>query len=120
MYVASTGMTWGLGMVLGPIVGGGFSQSSVSWSWTFYIKLLVGAACAPVYFCLILNIDFRKRAPLGGRVREIDWQGSILNLGAFLSSVMAISFGGLTWAWGSGNIIGLPVCSGVLFVLLRL
>ncbi|KAJ5525432.1 MFS drug efflux transporter [Penicillium frequentans] len=120
MYVASTGMTWGLGMVLGPIVGGGFSQSSVGWRWAFYINLLIGAACAPVYLFLIPNIDPRKGAPLAARIREIDWLGSILNLGAFLSGVMAISFGGLTWAWGSGNIIGLFVCSGVLFILLGL
>ncbi|CAG8895818.1 unnamed protein product [Penicillium egyptiacum] len=120
MYVASTGMTWGLGMVLGPIVGGGFSQSSVGWRWAFYINLVVGAACAPVYLFLIPNVDPRKGAPLAARVREIDWLGSILNLGAFLSGAMAISFGGLTWAWGSGNIIGLFACSGVLFILLAL
>ncbi|KAJ5980184.1 MFS drug efflux transporter [Penicillium waksmanii] len=118
MYVASTGMTWGLGMVLGPIVGGGFSQSSVGWRWAFYINLLIGAVCAPVYLFLIPNIDPRKGAPLTTRLREIDWLGSILNLGAFLSGIMAISFGGLTWAWGSGKIIGLFVCSGVLFILL--
>ncbi|KAJ5710453.1 MFS drug efflux transporter [Penicillium malachiteum] len=120
MYEASTGMTWGLGMVLGPIVGGGFSQSSVGWRWAFYINLLIGGVCAPVYLFLIPNIDPRKGAPLSARVREIDWLGSILNLGAFLSGVMAISFGGLTWAWGSGNIIGLFVCSVVLFILLGL
>lgn len=118
MYVASTGMTWGLGMVLGPIVGGGFSQSSVGWRWAFYINLLVGAACAPVYLFLIPNIDPRKGTSLTNRIREIDWIGSILNLGAFLSGVMAISFGGLSWAWGSGGIIGLFVTSGVLFTLL--
>lgn len=120
MYVASTGMTWGLGMVLGPIVGGGFSQSSVGWRWAFYINLLIGAVCAPIYLLLIPNIDPRKGAAFTTRVREIDWLGSILNLGAFLSGVMAISFGGLTWGWGSGNIIGLFVCSGVLFILLGL
>ncbi|KAJ5519995.1 MFS drug efflux transporter [Penicillium fimorum] len=117
MYVASTGMTWGLGMVLGPIVGGGFSQSSVGWRWAFYINLLIGAVCAPVYLFLIPNIDPRNGVPLATRAREIDWLGRILNLGAFLSGIMPISFGGLTWAWGSGNIIGLFVCSGVLFIL---
>lgn len=49
MYVASTGMTWGLGMDLGPIVGGGFSQSYIGWRWAFYTNLLIGAVCAPVY-----------------------------------------------------------------------
>ncbi|KAL4872331.1 hypothetical protein BDV12DRAFT_162009 [Aspergillus spectabilis] len=44
-------------MVQDPIVGGGFSQSSVGWRWAFYIGLLVGAACAPVYLFLFPNID---------------------------------------------------------------
>ncbi|EED15781.1 MFS drug efflux transporter, putative [Talaromyces stipitatus ATCC 10500] len=117
IYVASTGMTWGLGMVLGPIVGGGFSESSVGWRWAFYINLLIAAVCAPVYLFLIPNIDPRKGAGFMDRIREIDLVGSILNLGAFLSGIMAISFGGLTWAWNSGKIIGLFVCSGVLFTL---
>ena len=69
-------------------------------STAFYINLLIGAVCAPVSLLfLIPNIDPRKGAPLTTRLREIDWLGSILNLGAFLSGVMAI----LTWAWGSGR-----------------
>lgn len=31
MYIGGTGLTWGLGTVLGPIVGGGFSDSSAGW-----------------------------------------------------------------------------------------
>ncbi|KFZ18706.1 hypothetical protein V501_01063 [Pseudogymnoascus sp. VKM F-4519 (FW-2642)] len=33
-------------------------------------------------------------------------------------SSMAISFGGITYPWSSGKIIGLFVCSGVLFIIL--
>ena len=31
MYIGLTGVTWGLGTVLGPIIGGGFVESSVGW-----------------------------------------------------------------------------------------
>jgi hypothetical protein len=48
----------------------------------------------------------------------MDYVGTILTLGAFVSGVMAISFGGITYPWNSGKIIGLFVCSGVLFILL--
>lgn len=48
MYVGSTGLTWGLGTVLGPIIGGAFSDSSATWRWAFYINLVIGAVCAPV------------------------------------------------------------------------
>jgi MFS family permease len=39
MYVGSSGLTWGLGTVLGPIIGGGFSDSQAGWRWAFYINL---------------------------------------------------------------------------------
>ncbi|KAL4971008.1 major facilitator superfamily domain-containing protein [Aspergillus stella-maris] len=115
---SGTGLTWGLGTVLGPIIGGGFSQSSVGWRWAFYINLVVGGACAPVYLFLIPNIDPRRGAGLMDRAREIDYVGGVLNIGAFVSGVMAISFGGVTWAWGSARIIALFVVSGILFILL--
>jgi hypothetical protein len=50
----------------------------------------------------------------------MDWAGGILTMGAFTSGVMAISFGGIQYEWNSGTIIGLFVCSGVLFILLGL
>ncbi|KAL5343369.1 hypothetical protein BJX70DRAFT_353968 [Aspergillus crustosus] len=52
------------------------------------------------------------------RAREMDVVGGILNIGAFVSGTMAISFGGITWAWRSARIIALFVCSGVLFLAL--
>jgi hypothetical protein len=52
------------------------------------------------------------------RAREMDYVGAVLTLGAFVSGVMAVSFGGVTYPWNSGKIIGLFVCSGVLFILL--
>ncbi|EED12676.1 efflux pump antibiotic resistance protein, putative [Talaromyces stipitatus ATCC 10500] len=81
MYVASTGLAWGLGMVLGPIVGGGFSKSSVGWRWAFYINLLIAAVCVPVYLFLFPNIDPRKGTGFMNRIREIAL------VAAFLTSV---------------------------------
>ena len=46
--------------------------------------------------------------------------GALLILGAFVSGVMAINFGGVVYAWSSGRIIGLFVTSGVLFILFGL
>jgi hypothetical protein len=50
----------------------------------------------------------------------MDKLGILLTLGAFTSGIMAMSFGGVTYPWNSGRIIGLFVCSGVLFTLLGL
>jgi MFS family permease len=120
MYIGGTGLTWGLGTVLGPIIGGGFSDSSAGWRWGFYINLCVGAVCAPVYIFMLPNKDPRPGVSLKDRAREMDYVGAVLTIGAFVSGVMAVSFGGLTYPWNSGKIIGLFVCSGVLFILLGL
>lgn len=118
MYVGGTGLTWGLGTVLGPIIGGAFTDSSAGWRWSFYINLCIGAACAPVYLFMLPNKDPRPGVSLLDRAREVDYVGMILTIGAFVSGVMAVSFGGVTYPWNSGKIIGLFVCSGVLFILL--
>jgi MFS family permease len=33
MYTALIGMTWGVGCILGPLIGGAFSDSSATWRW---------------------------------------------------------------------------------------
>lgn len=40
-YISLMGVTWGVGAVLGPVVGGAFSSSSATWRWSFYINLWV-------------------------------------------------------------------------------
>jgi MFS family permease len=120
MYVGGTGLTWGLGTVLGPIIGGAFTVSSAGWRWSFYINLCIGAVCAPVYLFMLPSIDPRPGVKFIDRAREVDYFGVILTVGAFVSGVMAMSFGGVTFPWNSGRIIGLFVCSGVLFILLGL
>lgn len=120
MYVGGTGLTWGLGTVLGPIIGGAFTDSSAGWRFAFYINLMIGAVCAPVYIFMLPNKDPRPGVSLVDRAREMDYLGGLLTIGAFVSGVMAVSFGGITYPWSSGKIIGLFVCSGVLFILLGL
>ncbi|GKZ19209.1 hypothetical protein AbraIFM66951_008043 [Aspergillus brasiliensis] len=117
-YVGGAGFTWGVGTVLGPIIGGAFTDSSAGWRWSFYINLCIGAVCAPVYIFMLPNKDPRPGVSLGERAREIDYLGGVLTIGAFISGVMAVSFGGATYPWNSGKIIGLFCCSGVLFILL--
>ncbi|TGO90394.1 hypothetical protein BPOR_0066g00040 [Botrytis porri] len=107
----------GSGTVIGPIIGGAFTDSSAGWRWAFYINLCIGAACAPVYLFLLPNYDPRPGVPLLNRAKEVDCLGGILIIGAFVSGVMAVSFGDVTYPWNSGKIIGLFVCSGILFII---
>lgn len=120
LYVSGTGLTWGLGTVLGPVVGGALEQSAVRWRWAFYINLFIGAACAPAWLFLLPSKDPHRGAAFKDRVKELDYAGIILLVGFLVSLIMAINFGGVTYAWSSSQIIGLFVCASVLFILLAI
>lgn len=117
-YFAFLGATFGLGTVLGPVVGGAFADSSATWRWAFYINLVIGGIFAPIYFLYLPSRDPRPGATLRQRLVELDMVGTLLQVGAFVSGILAVSFGGVLYDWNSGTIIGLFVCSGVLFIAL--
>ncbi|KAF1968368.1 MFS general substrate transporter [Bimuria novae-zelandiae CBS 107.79] len=118
IYLASIGLLWGSGTVLGPIIGGVFADSSATCRWAFYINFCVGGAAAPVYLFLLPSVtppaieDLRFTV----RVKRLDIIGVIIDMGASATLIMAISFGGGVYAWNSGQIIALFVCTGVLWI----
>ncbi|EHK97156.1 putative HC-toxin efflux carrier TOXA [Glarea lozoyensis 74030] len=118
VYNSMTGLFWGIGIVLGPVVGGAFNESSGGWRWAFYLNLFIGAVCAPFYLFVLPSNDLHAGATIKQRVVEMDYFGIVIQAGALTSFVMAINWGGITYPWGSGRIIALFVVSGVLFAVL--
>lgn len=119
-YVGLTGLTWGIGIVLGPVIGGAFSISTVGWRWAFYINLLVAVPAVPAYIFLLPNhADPRPDiTSLRARFAEIDYVGNVLLIGGLVCFVLAINWGGVVYPWKSGQVIGCFCASGILFILL--
>ncbi|KAI9753506.1 MAG: hypothetical protein M4579_005138 [Chaenotheca gracillima] len=113
-YLASIGIVWGLGTVLGPVVGGGFAK--VSWRWAFYINPMIGAFCLLACLLCLPPSDPIPQTALSKRFAYFDYVGSLLLTGAITTLVMAINFGGGLYPWGGGAIIALFVVAGVLFI----
>jgi MFS family permease len=118
VYNSMTGLFWGIGIVLGPVVGGAFNESAGGWRWAFYLNLFIGAVCAPFYLFVLPSNDLHGGATIKQRAIEMDYFGIVIQAGALTSFVMAINWGGITYPWGSGRIIALFVVSGVLFSVL--
>ena len=121
-YMSYIGLSWGTGFVLGPVIGGAFAESSATWRWAFYINLVIFAIFGPVIAFMVPNWDPKKEEQISFSARgtKVDWLGTVLEVGACVAGVMAISFGGTIYLWNSGETIGLFVTSAGLFVMFAL
>ncbi|QIW99712.1 hypothetical protein AMS68_005230 [Peltaster fructicola] len=118
-YMGVTGVVWGTGTILGPVVGGAFADSSATWRWAFYINLIIFAILLPALAC-IPSFNPQPGVSTATKLKELDWVGAVLNGGLFTSFVMALTFGGVAWTWNDGRTIACFVVCGVVLVLFML
>lgn len=116
-YLAGTGFVWGLGAILGPVVGGGFSDSSATWRWGFYINLIIGAITAPVYLFYLPEIHPAPGKSLRDRLMGLDYVGFVLSAGMWVTFAMGFIFAGGVWQWSDGRTIAMVVVWGILLAL---
>lgn len=107
-YQGLFGAVFGATSVLGPLLGGLFTEH-LSWRWVFYINLPVGVV-ALVVIAAVLHIP-RKSAR-----HVIDYAGTFLIAAVATCLVLVASLGGTTWDWGSPQVIGLVIVGVVLGV----
>ncbi len=90
-----------LAMIGGPLVGGVITDH-LSWRWTFYINIPLGAL-ALVAVTAVLHLP-KKRSEA-----RIDYLGAVLLTVGITSIVLVTTWGGTEYAWASGQIIGLAL-----------
>lgn len=107
-YQGLFGGVFGATSVLGPLLGGVFTEH-LSWRWVFYINLPIGAVALAVIAGVL-------RLPSKSTRHVIDYLGTFLIASVATCLVLVASLGGTTWAWGSFQIVGLAVLGVVLAV----
>jgi EmrB/QacA subfamily drug resistance transporter len=96
--------------LIGPVLGG-FLAEKLHWSVIFWINIPLGLiALAIAYHSL-------KRLPRFECPHRLDLLGAALLVTATVVLLLALSWGGIRYPWGSLPILGLIACSGVLWVL---
>ncbi|WP_229913968.1 MDR family MFS transporter [Streptomyces capitiformicae] len=105
-YQGLFGAVFGATSVLGPLLGGVFTEH-LSWRWVFYVNLPVGAV-ALLVIATVLRIPRRAERHL------IDYLGTFLIASVATCLVLVASLGGTTWAWDSPQIIALAVLAILL------
>ncbi|KAG8164202.1 hypothetical protein KVR01_006120 [Diaporthe batatas] len=116
VYLAGVMTVWGIGNVLGPIVGGSLAESSATWRWGFYINLPIAGLFAPGFIFLLPGINAMPNTPLMDKLRKQDWVSIVVFTAFCACFCMAGSFGGTLYAWDSGSEITLWVMTVVLLI----
>ncbi len=106
-YAGLFGGVFGLASVIGPFIGGFFTDHGTvsiggfviaGWRWIFYLNLPVGI--------IALVVLLTKLPPSsGGRRQPIDWAGALLILLTFVPLLLALSSGGSAYPWSSPLIV---------------
>ncbi|MFE9447967.1 DHA2 family efflux MFS transporter permease subunit [Streptomyces sp. NPDC006739] len=107
-YQGLFGAVFGATSVLGPLLGGLFTEH-LSWRWVFYVNLPVGVVALAV-------IATALRIPRHAAHHVIDYLGTLLIASVATCLVLVASLGGTTWPWASAQIIGLAVLGVLLAV----
>ncbi|KAK5023987.1 hypothetical protein LTS07_007829 [Exophiala sideris] len=110
------GGVMGVASVAGPLMGGAFT-TNLTWRWCFYINLPIGGVVMIIIF-FILDIADRDtvKIPLVEKLKQLDVLGTTFLIPGVICLLLALQWGGQTYAWSNGRIIALFTLAGVLMI----
>src|SRR3981189_796152 len=104
-YLASV---WGIASVLGPTLGGVFSEY-LSWRWIFFVNLPLGAVAA-------WGLARRFSERVARSTHKVDYAGAAVLTGGLSLIILGLLEGGVAWSWGSIQSLVIFAIGAVLLV----
>jgi EmrB/QacA subfamily drug resistance transporter len=99
-YQGLMSAVFGLSSIIGPTLGG-YVTDALSWHWVFFINIPLGLAV--IFLFVFFFPNFRPDT----RKHSIDYPGLSLLILAVVPMMLALSWGGVEFPWGSVEIIGM-------------
>ncbi|ORY36926.1 MFS general substrate transporter [Rhizoclosmatium globosum] len=113
-YLAGIGAMVGSGNMLGPLLGGAFTDH-LTWRWCFYMNLPVGFLTL-AFIVLFCNVP-RTPGDIFSKLKHVDFLGSFVLLLTLMAFNIPVLLGGTTWLWSSPQVIALFVLSTMGFIV---
>lgn len=121
MYISMVTSLDGVASFAGPLLGGIFTDSRLTWRFCFWINLPIGFISFAILWCYLKDppqaIAHSKNQSVFQRLASVDWLSLVLLLAGSTMFILALQWAKVIYAWSDAHIYGLIIGGGISFAI---